>query len=40
MSLLKLFQKELRRLGLIDLDEDDHNPLIWMRKRLKKLLIT
>ena len=33
-------QNELRRLGLIDVDEDDHNPLIWVRKRLKKFLIT
>ena len=33
-------QKELRRLGLIDIDEDDSNPLIWVKRRLKKLLIT
>ena len=33
-------QQELRKLGLIDLDEDDNNPLIWVKRRLKKFLIT
>ncbi|MGB7445415.1 MAG: ABC transporter transmembrane domain-containing protein [Coleofasciculaceae cyanobacterium] len=30
-------QQELRELGLLDEEEDDHNPLTWVRKRLKKL---
>lgn len=33
-------QKELRKLGLIDQDEDDNNPLLWVKKRLKKILLT
>lgn len=31
-------QNELRRMGLIDKEEDDNNPLIWVRNRLKKLI--
>jgi hypothetical protein len=33
-------QNELRKLGLIDKDEDDNNPLIWVKNRLKKILMT
>ncbi len=31
-------QNELRNKGLIDKDEDDNNPIIWVRNRLKKLI--
>ncbi|WPF89873.1 mechanosensitive ion channel domain-containing protein [Cyanobacterium aponinum AL20118] len=31
-------QNQLRRMGLIDKEEDDNNPLIWVRNRLKKLI--
>ncbi|WP_330202938.1 mechanosensitive ion channel domain-containing protein [Cyanobacterium sp. DS4] len=31
-------QNELRMMGLIDKEEDDNNPLIWVRNRLKKLI--
>lgn len=31
-------QNELRRMGLIDQDEDDKNPLIWVKNRLKKIM--
>ncbi|NEP61631.1 MAG: mechanosensitive ion channel [Symploca sp. SIO2G7] len=30
-------QQELRKLGLVDQEEDDKNPVIWVRKRLNKL---
>lgn len=30
-------QKQLRELGLVNADEDDKNPIIWVRKRLKNL---
>ncbi len=30
-------QKELRKLGLVDAQEDDRNPVKWVRKRLQKL---
>lgn len=30
-------QQQLRELGLVDADEDDKNPVIWVRKRLKNL---
>ena len=30
-------QKQLRELGLVDADEDDKNPVIWVRKRLRNL---
>ncbi len=30
-------QQELRKLGLVDRDEDDKNPVAWVRKRLKNL---
>lgn len=30
-------QKELRELGLVSTDEDDKNPVLWVRKRLKNL---
>jgi potassium efflux system protein len=30
-------QNELREMGLVDKDEDDHNPVDWVRKRLKRL---
>lgn len=30
-------QKQLREMGLVDDDEDDKNPVIWVRKRLKNL---
>jgi len=30
-------QQELRQLGLVDQEEDDKNPVIWVRKRLNKL---
>jgi potassium-dependent mechanosensitive channel len=30
-------QKQLREMGLVDADEDDQNPVIWVRKRLKNL---
>lgn len=30
-------QKQLRELGLVTADEDDKNPIIWVRKRLKNL---
>ncbi|MEC4850494.1 MAG: mechanosensitive ion channel, partial [Jaaginema sp. PMC 1079.18] len=30
-------QKQLKEMGLIDRAEDDKNPVIWMRKRLKNL---
>lgn len=33
-------QNELRNKGLIDKDEDDNNPIIWVRNRLKKLIIS
>lgn len=32
-------QKELRNLGLIDSDEDDNNPLIWVKKRIQKIFM-
>ncbi len=37
---LKERQKELRKLGLIDQDEDDNNPIVWVKRRLQKFLIT
>jgi len=30
-------QQELRKLGLVDQEEDDKNPVIWVRKRLNNL---
>ncbi|MDY7007126.1 MAG: mechanosensitive ion channel [Cyanobacteriota bacterium] len=30
-------QNELRRLGLVDAEEDDKNPVVWVRNRLKNL---
>jgi len=30
-------QKQLRELGLVNADEDDKNPIVWVRKRLKSL---
>lgn len=30
-------QQQLRELGLVDEDEDDQNPVAWVRKRLKNL---
>ena len=30
-------QQQLREVGLLDAEEDDKNPLIWVRKRLKNL---
>lgn len=30
-------QEELRALGLVDAIEDDTNPLLWMRKRIRRL---
>lgn len=30
-------QQQLRELGLIDSEEDDSNPLLWMQKRLRKI---
>lgn len=30
-------QEELRALGLIDADEDDSNPVVWVRRRLQNL---
>ncbi|WP_318727701.1 cyclic nucleotide-binding domain-containing protein [Roseofilum sp. Guam] len=30
-------QKQLRELGLVDASEDDKNPVVWVRKRLKNL---
>ncbi len=30
-------QKQLREMGLVDADEDDKNPVAWVRKRLKNL---
>lgn len=30
-------REELRQLGLLEEDEDDANPILWMRKRLKNL---
>ncbi|UZQ56213.1 mechanosensitive ion channel [Trichothermofontia sichuanensis B231] len=30
-------QKQLRELGLLNPDEDDKNPIVWVRKRLKNL---
>ncbi|MCL1472009.1 cyclic nucleotide-binding domain-containing protein, partial [Argonema antarcticum] len=30
-------QKQLREMGLVDEDEDDKNPIDWVKKRLKNL---
>ncbi len=30
-------QKQLRQLGLVDAAEDDNNPVVWVRNRLKKV---
>jgi CRP-like cAMP-binding protein len=30
-------QQQLREVGLLDAEEDDKNPLIWVRRRLKNL---
>ena len=30
-------QQQLRKMGLIDELEDDINPVVWVRKRLKKV---
>ncbi|OZH53901.1 mechanosensitive ion channel protein MscS, partial [Hydrocoleum sp. CS-953] len=30
-------QNELRTLGLVDAEEDDKNPVVWVRNRLKNL---
>jgi len=30
-------QQQLRDLGLVDMDEDDQNPVIWVKKRLKTI---
>jgi small-conductance mechanosensitive channel len=30
-------QRQLREMGLVDADEDDKNPVVWVRKRLKNL---
>jgi small-conductance mechanosensitive channel/CRP-like cAMP-binding protein len=30
-------QRQLREMGLMDADEDDKNPVVWVRKRLKNL---
>ncbi|NEP09763.1 MAG: mechanosensitive ion channel [Symploca sp. SIO2C1] len=30
-------QQELRKLGLVDQEEDDKNPVVWVRKRLNNL---
>jgi potassium-dependent mechanosensitive channel len=30
-------QQELRNMGLVDASEDDHNPVVWARKRLSRI---
>ena len=30
-------QNELRAMGLVDAEEDDKNPVVWVRNRLKNL---
>jgi small-conductance mechanosensitive channel len=30
-------QQQLRSMGLLDAEEDDKNPVVWVRKRLKKI---